>query len=271
MIDEKSLLNIIQNMSDNYAGKFAHSDKIIHLFTGGSNQHGARLVNNGDLDICGIYCESLDQLTMMRNIETGYVGGTSNPTVKNTSTDQDFTFKTLREWAFLASKGNPTMLGYLFTPIDICDPVYKDSVWFTKIVPNNKLFASKAAGVAFKGYAKAQYERMQGLRGTGKHGQRDELTSKFGFDCKAAMHMIRMMNEGIEFMQTGNITYPRPEAFELIAIRRGDRSKQYIESLYTALNEQLLIEIQNSTLPEKTDAEKINKLLLETHIEAWRR
>lgn len=263
-ISHNLLFDIIANKSN-----FKYVDQLIHLFTGGSQQHGARLPGKGDLDICGIYLESLTQLTAMRG-EKGFVGGTGNDESRNTSDDEDYTFKTLREWAVLAGKGNPTMLGYLSTNDSINDPIFKDSIWFSEIVPNAHLFASKQAGTAFLRYGLSQFQRMQGLRGTGKHGQRDELTIKFGYDLKAAMHMIRMMYEGIEFMQTGAITNPRPEKEMLIDIREGKLSKTDVTNSYYELENSLKLAITNSYLPEKVDNEKINDLLLRAHQKGWK-
>jgi uncharacterized protein len=43
-----------------------------------------------------------------------------------------------------------------------------------------------------------------------------------GYDIKAALHVIRLLNEGIELMRSGSITLPRPEKELLITIRTGN-------------------------------------------------
>ena len=40
-----------------------------------------------------------------------------------------------------------------------------------------------------------------------------------GYDIKAAMHVTRLLNEGVELMRSGTITLPRPEKELLITIR----------------------------------------------------
>ncbi len=35
------------------------------------------------------------------------------------------------------------------------------------------------------------------------------------------MHLVRLLNEGQELLLTGNITFPRPEAKELLEIKNG--------------------------------------------------
>jgi len=66
------------------------------------------------------------------------------------------------------------------------------------------------AALQFRGFAEAQLRRLPGI-GTGKKGQRHELIGVHGCDIKAAMHVIRLLNEGIELMRSGTITLPRPD------------------------------------------------------------
>lgn len=42
-----------------------------------------------------------------------------------------------------------------------------------------------------------------------------------GYDIRAAMHLIRLLSEGVELMGSGTITLPRPEKELLITIRTG--------------------------------------------------
>ena len=57
--------------------------------------------------------------------------------------------------------------------------------------------------------------------GLARRGQRHELIGVHGYDIKAAMHVIRLLNEGIDLMRSGTITLPRPEKELLITIRTG--------------------------------------------------
>jgi len=51
---------------------------------------------------------------------------------------------------------------------------------------------------------------MTGDRGRAKHGQRPELQKQYGYDVKAAMHVLRLLHEGIEFVSRGWVTLPPP-------------------------------------------------------------
>jgi len=63
--------------------------------------------------------------------------------------------------------------------------------------------------------------RLLGTRGRGKKGQRPELEQVYGYDVKAGMHTVRLLNEYLELMRDGRITLPRPERELLIKIRTG--------------------------------------------------
>jgi hypothetical protein len=87
-----------------------------------------------------------------------------------------------------------------------------------EILNSREVFLSRQAALQFRGFAEAQVRRLQGI-GTGKKGQRHELIGVHGYDIKAAMHVIRLLNEGIELMRSGTITLPCPEKELLITIR----------------------------------------------------
>ena len=92
-------------------------------------------------------------------------------------------------------------LEFLFVQnvLGVTEPTY---VWEQYIVRNRDHFLSKKAGHHFIAFAKAMLLRLNGGN-TGKHGQRPELEEEFGYDTKGAMHMLRVLGEGIELMRAG--------------------------------------------------------------------
>jgi hypothetical protein len=62
-----------------------------------------------------------------------------------------------------------------------------------------------------------QYQRWKAER----NKDRANLEAKYGYDCKHAAHLFRLIGEGIELLTTGQITFPRPSAEDLLAIRHG--------------------------------------------------
>lgn len=236
---------------------------VVHVFLGGSDQHGAKLESKGDLDIFGIYVEPPEKVLGLGRDEH-FTSSTADQYERNQAGDEDYKLYSLRRWASLAAKGNPTILGFLFSPSTL-----PDSVWHKHIIPNTNLFLSSSHATAFLGYGKAQYQRMIGARGLGKHGQRPELEQKFGFDVKAAMHMIRLMHEGVELMTEGKITYPRPEKDVLLQIRQGLWLQTKVEREYLRLEEQLKQAEENSSLPPSVDRSAVSRLLVTSYLDHW--
>lgn len=180
--------------------QFPHLGGLIHLFVGGSELHGAKVNNTDDLDIYGTYLE-LPELVIGLDRSDFYVWSTAGNERRNGPDDIDICLYSLRKWAGLAAKGNPTALHFLFAPNFSASP----DAW-EEIVRSRKLFLSKAAANQFRGFADSQVRRLQGI-GTGKKGQRHEFIDVYGYDVKAAMHVIRLLNEGIELGSTFRRNY----------------------------------------------------------------
>lgn len=57
-----------------------------------------------------------------------------------------------------------------------------------------------------------------------RYGERARMAmTNEGIDWKAVMHAKRVLGEAKELRATGNITFPRPDAAELLKIRKGER------------------------------------------------
>lgn len=241
---------------------FREPENIIHVFAGGSHQHGARIAEKADLDICGIYIPDAPQVIGLDRAEH-FVGGTGDDHTRNTPDDVDIVLYSLRKWAHLTAKGNPTVLSYLFMP------AFAYGVWREIIVPSTALFVASSHANAFCGFANAQIQRINGERGTGKHGQRDPLIEEFGWDCKAGMHVIRMMLECRELLLTGRMTFPNPEVQTLLAIRRGEWSRDRVTREHLLMEEEIR-DLQNgSTLPKVVDRGAISSLISYAHLRHW--
>jgi hypothetical protein len=109
------------------------------------------------------------------------------------------------------------------------------------------------------------------LKGRGAHGQRPELITRYGYDVKAASHMIRLMYEGIELLTTGQITYPRPEVDVLLEIRKGLWAQSRVEDNYCNLEYKLkmLIESPDCILPPFVDLEEISVIIAQAYLAHW--
>jgi predicted nucleotidyltransferase len=243
--------------------KFLHTSSLIHLFRGGSDLHGAQLVKKHDDDWYGVYVEPPHMVIGLKDYPH-YVWSSAGDTKRNAPGDVDICFYSLRKWAKLASGGNPTCLSYLFAENILDAP----DLW-NKVLENKGLFLSKACAEQFKGFANAQLQRVLGERGKGKHGQRPELEEKFGYDTKAAMHVIRLLGEGIELMKTGEITYPRPNKDLLIKIRTGAYDVPFINDMAEHLFHDLDNAQMESSLPDNVDKEEVSRFLTKFYLEFW--
>jgi len=242
---------------------FPHLDSLIHLFVGGSELHGAKVKDTDDLDIYGVYLEP-PELVLGLDKQDFYAWSTAGDERRNGPDDIDVCLYSLRKWAGLAAKGNPTALHFLFSP----DYLPKPEPW-EGILKNREVFLSRQAALQFRGFADAQVRRLQGI-GTGKKGQRHELIGVHGYDIKAAMHVIRLLNEGIELMRYGTITLPRPEKELLITIRTGSYGS--LERVLTLAN-RLFLELEQaetqSKLPENVNRAKISEVVSRTYLGYW--
>jgi predicted nucleotidyltransferase len=247
------------------ANKFPYTNNLIHLFRGGSDLHGAQLVNKHDDDWYGVYVEPPEMVIGLKDYPH-YVWSSAGDTKRNVPGDMDICFYSLRKWAKLASGGNPTCLSYLFAENTIGTG---DVDLWGEVRLMRTLFLSKSCAEQFGGFALAQRQRYMGERGQGKHGQRPELETKFGFDTKAAMHVMRLLGEGIELMRTGEITYPRPNKDILIAVREGKYDMEFLKDMTDHLFHDLDVVQAESSLPDQVDREAISQFLTKFYLKVW--
>jgi predicted nucleotidyltransferase len=243
--------------------EFPHLDSLIHLFIGGSELHGAKVQDTDDLDIYGVYLEP-PELLIGLDKQDFYVWSTAGDERRNGPDDVDVCLYSLRKWAGLAAKGNPTALHFLFSQNYSAKP----EPW-EEILKSRGVFLSRQAAPQFRGFAESQLRRLQGI-GTGKKGQRDEFIDVHGYDVKAAMHVIRLLNEGIELMRSGTITLPRPERELLITIRTGQYgSLERVLKLANAMFLELERAETESKLPEKVDRIRVSQLVSNIYLRHW--
>ena len=237
--------------------------RVIHALVGGSQLHGVKLKGKDDHDIYGIYIES-PECCFWEGFPH-FVTSTAPQSERNKAGDVDVICYSLRRFARLAAAGNPTILHMLFTPAD------SDEVFWSAVIASRNLFLAKAHGHKYKGYADAQLRRMTGDRGCGKHGQRPELEQKYGYDVKAAMHVLRLLHEGIEFVSRGWVTLPRPEPErnKLLAVRRGEWSEDRVIAEANRLFAELDAAVEHSPLPEHVDLSAVGRLVTQIYLDAW--
>lgn len=179
--------------------------------------------------------------------------------------DLDVVIFSARKFAQLAAAGNPTVLLPLFVPeseiVTITDAG-------RELREGAAAFASMRAAVRFAGYMAQQ---RAGITGESGRTNRPELVAEFGYDCKYAMHALRLGVQGIEFLSTGRITLPIPEPHRaaLRAVRRGEWNLSDVLSWYDDLDARLQALAAAAPLPEQPDWAWINDWLHRSYTRFW--
>ena len=101
-----------------------------------------------------------------------------------------------------------------------------------------------------------QYENWKKNR----NPERAELEKKYGADMKHASHLIRLITEGKELLETGEITFPRPDAKFLLEIKNGLYKYEEISEMLENFDEIFNQLYETSPLPNSPDKVGIDKL-----------
>jgi uncharacterized protein len=251
--------NLLQHVN---ASGFPYPDRIVHLFVGGSELHGAKVHGTDDLDIYGVYIEP-PEIALGLESFPHFVWSTAENSRRNTAKDADLTLYSLKKWSGLACKGNPTALHFLFS-----QGVIRNPIW-SAVIAQREVFLSCRCAKHFIGFADDQLKRLAGLKGRGKKGQRTHLESKFGYDTKAGMHALRLLYECQELLRDHTITFPRPERDFLIRVRTGKYPFDRVIAMSQKLMQTCKELESHSTLPQKVDLHAVSTLLADCYRKSW--
>lgn len=103
---------------------------------------------------------------------------------------------------------------------------------------------------------------------TSRNPARAELERRHGYDTKHAMHLVRLLREGIEVLSTGDLAVRRADADELRAIKAGAWTWAQLEDEVAGMQALLPEVAAHSPLPPDLDRDFVDALLLEV-VEAW--
>jgi len=241
---------------------FPYPDNLIIAFIGGSQLHGAKLEGTDDTDWYGVFIEPPEKMTGLDRDEF-FVHTTGGKAGGNGPDDVDVCLYSLRKWAGMAAKGNPSALHFVFA-----EPQFSTE-WWDRVVARRDVFASKHHVLPFLKFADDQMERLCGRKGQ-KNVHRAELEQKHGYDTKYAVHVIRLYLEGKEFIETGRITLPNPRVDLLICIREGKYLRSEIEEMGKQLEAEALDAQERSSLPEGVDLVAVSQLITDVYMDFWK-
>jgi predicted nucleotidyltransferase len=230
----------------------------------GSTAHGTGLPGGEDRDEMAIFIESPTVVIGPSEYEArGWMIRSQPDGVPSGPGDTDRIVYSLRRYLRLALAGNPSVLLALWAPI------------FRVTTEGNELRALRGAFIGrhlvgrYRGYMKAQRDRLEGRRG-GRHGQLREDAA--GYDTKYAMHAARLGMQGIELLQSGGLSLPigGDDGDWLRAVRRGEIDLGTVLGRITELDARLAALSDDESLPSGPDIGAVTVWSVRAHLSHWR-
>ena len=227
----------------------------------GSTMHGISVSDQDDLDLTGVRFEPWFEFVNGPEKKQSMMIRTQPDGARSFVGDIDLNVYTVRKFAGLLAKGNPSILAVMYAP-DRWVGRYGWVDWDQLL----RYTTSKAAGNAFTGYMRQQIERWTGERGQ-KNVNRPELVEKYGFDTKYAGHAIRLGLQGAEYLDTGKLTLPMHEnqAKTIREVRTGGYSEAEALNMAVDVKNELRVAYEQSPLPDSPNMAGVGKWLAETY------
>jgi predicted nucleotidyltransferase len=127
---------------------------------------------------------------------------------------------------------------------------------------NRNMFLSSKIAHTTTGYAHAQFFKIK----------ENEYRNKDPKMCKHAMHLVRLMKMGQEALRDGQINIKRPDAEELLEIRKGKISYEDLSIYVKDMDREIREVLYNKTyLPHHPDKYKIAQLIIDLRQNFWKR
>lgn len=171
-----------------------------------------------------------------------------------------------RKFVRLLSQANPNVLSLLW--LEPNHYIYRTQVG-ERLIAQRDLFSTKRIYHSFTGYAHGQLKRMTHFGDkafvTGYLGaKRKALVEKYGYDCKNAAHLIRLLRMGIEFLREGVLHVLRPDARQLMDIKLGAWTLVQVQAEAERLFQRAEAAYDACTLPNEPDMNRVERLVIET-------
>jgi predicted nucleotidyltransferase len=92
---------------------------------------------------------------------------------------------------------------------------------------------------------------------------RSYLETRFGYDTKHGMHLVRLQRMALEVLTTGTVNVFRPDRDELLAIRDGAWAFDELEARTSDLAAKIDDAVRSSPLPARPDEAALDRLCVE--------
>ena len=84
------------------------------------------------------------------------------------------------------------------------------------------------------------------------YGERSNRAAQVDVDFKSLSHAVRVYQQAIEVLDTGSVTFPRPNAAFLLRVKSGQMDLEEVKTLLKALDAEVLSKMETSTVRKKT-------------------
>lgn len=229
----------------------------------GSGAHGTGLAGHEDHDETVVWIESEEQVFALRDHEPRAISQRTQPEgVPSGPGDIDRNLYTLRRFLNLATAGNPSIMLVLWGPL------IREAPLGAELRAMSPAFVGRHLVPKYRGFMKAQRDRLLGLRG-GRHGRMRE--TEVGFDTKYAMHAARLGFQGIELLTQRHLTLPiaGDPGDWLRSVRRGEVPLDEVIERVDTLDARLAELADDESIPAGPDREAIVTWSRSAHRRQW--
>lgn len=163
------------------------------------------------------------------------------------SKDTEEVYWELQKFLILALKANPNILECLYTPlIEYTDEIAEE------LLSMRSIFLSRLVYQTYNGYVMSQFKKLeQDLRSTGE------------IRWKHAMHLIRLLLQGIEILREKDLTVKVSEhRKKLLSIKNAELDWREVNAWRIDLHKEFDTAFAETKLPERPDYERANEFLI---------
>ena len=234
----------------------------------GSQAHGTH---------CPQHPDSIDDVDIMSivvpPIEDYYLGlkgfgHRGNGTREIKEGKYDVVMYELHKYVNLLIKNNPNVIMLLWL----------EETYYTKrskagnfLINNRDVFSSRAAYYSFCGYAESQLQKMTNWNKDNPNAafkgymgeKRKKLVEKYGYDCKNASHLIRLLTMCYEFLTTSKMNVFRHDNKMLIDIKYGGWKLEQVQKEADRLKVLCQEALLHCALPVEVDVDKASDICKE--------
>ncbi|MEZ5425698.1 MAG: nucleotidyltransferase domain-containing protein [Pyrinomonadaceae bacterium] len=154
----------------------------------------------------------------------------------------------LQKFLILALKANPNILECLYTPlVEFADETARE------LLSIREVFLSKLIYQTYNGYVMSQFKKLE-----------QDLRSLGEIRWKHAMHLIRLLLQGIDILRRGDLIVSMEDRRErLLSIKKGELNWEQVNRWRLDLHRDFESAYAATKLPERPDYAAANRFLIE--------